>query len=156
MKKLVFVLIAALSAALTSCSVFDSKPIEAKIIGTTSLQEEKGLIFAEFDDSVRYAPVIIYTGEKVGRNDIEAMVKPVVGMQVTAFTSNIHQEPVFFAGKVTAAEIESYYQHNFLADNVGIIVFGVVLVLLIAISWPSGSYGEAVMRLRKATDDIRI
>lgn len=155
MKKLVFVLVAALSAALTSCSVFDSKPIEAKIIGTTSLQEEKGLIFAEFD-SVRYAPVIIYTGEKVGQDEIEATVEPIVGMQVTLFTSNIHPEPVFFAGKVTAAEIESYYQHNFLADNVGIIVFGVVLVLLIAISWPSGSYGEAVMRLRKATDDIRI
>lgn len=155
MKKLVFVLIAALSAALTSCSVFDSKPIEAKIIGTTSLQEEKGLIFAEFDDSVRYAPVIIYTGEKVGRNDIEPIVEPVVGMQVTAFTSNIHQEPVFFAGKVTAAEIERYYQHNFLSDNVEIIVVGMIfLMLIISISMPSGSYGEAAMRLRKATDDI--
>ena len=155
MKKLVFVLVAALSAALTSCSVFDSKPIEAKIIGTTSLQEEKGLIFAEFDDSVRYAPAIIYTGEKVGRNDIEPTVEPVVGMQVTAFTSNIHQKPIFFAGKATVAEIEKYYQRNFLADNVEIIVVGVVfLILIIARFMPSGSYGEAAMRLRKVTDDI--
>lgn len=154
MKKLVFVLIAALSVALTGCSVFDSKPIEAKIIGTTSLQEEKGLIFAEFD-SVRYAPTIIYTGEKVGQDDIEATVEPIVGMQVTLFTSNIHPEPVFFAGKVTAAEIERYYQHNFLSDNVEIIVVGMIfLMLIISISMPSGSYGEAAMRLRKATDDI--
>ena len=64
MKKLVFMLIVALSAILTSCS---SEPIKPKIIGTTFLQEEKGLIFAEID-SVRYAPTIIYTGEKVGRD----------------------------------------------------------------------------------------
>jgi hypothetical protein len=40
MKKLVFALIAALSVALTSCSWFDSEPIEPKIIGTGNLQYE--------------------------------------------------------------------------------------------------------------------
>lgn len=111
MKKLVFLLIAVLGAALTSCSKFDSDPIEPKIIGTTFLQEEKGLIFAEFD-SVRYAPTIIYTGEKIGRDGLDGTVKPIVGMQVTVFTSNTHKEPVFFAGKATVEQIEQYYHRN--------------------------------------------
>ncbi len=130
-KKLFFVLIAALSAVLTSCSAFDSEPIEPKIVGTTFLQEEKGLIFAEFD-SVRYTPTIIYTGQKVGRDGIEGTVKPVVGIQVTAFTSNIHQEPVFFVGKVTVEQIEKYYHKNFaFVTVILIIVIGLILMCII-------------------------
>ena len=79
--------------------------INPKIIGTTFLQEEKGLIFADFD-SVRYAPTIIYTAGQYG---IEATLKPTTGMQVTVFTDNIHKEPVFFIGKVTTQQIENYY-----------------------------------------------
>ena len=128
MKKLVFVLIATLSVALTSCSWFDSDPIEPKIIGTTFLQEEKGLIFAEFD-SVRYAPTIIYIGKKVGRDGIESKVKPIAGMQVTAFTSNIHQDPVFFAGQLTVEQIEKYYHRNFTA----LIVLSIIAIALLLI-----------------------
>ena len=132
MKKLVFMLIAALSVALTGCSTFDSEPIEPKIIGTTFLQEDKGLIFAEFD-SVRYAPTIIYTGEKIGR--IEGEVKPISGMQVTAFTSNIHQEPVFFAGKVTVEQIEKYYHKNFAFVIVALIIaIGSILICIYGIA----------------------
>ena len=123
MKKSVFVLIAALSIALTGCSAFDSNPVEPKIIGTTFLQEEKGLIFAEFD-SVRYAPTIIYTGEKIGRDGIDGTIKPIAGMQVTVFTSNIHKEPVFFAGVVTIEQIEKYYHKNFTVA----IIFAVIIV----------------------------
>lgn len=130
-KKLVFVLIAALSAALTACSAFESNPIEPEIIGTTFLQEEKGLIFAEFD-SVRYAPTIIYIGEKVGREGLEAKIKPIVGMQVTVFTSNIHQEPVFFAGQVTVAQIEKYYHGNFTFMIVFLsIIIGLILMCVL-------------------------
>ncbi|MBQ8482621.1 MAG: hypothetical protein IJ532_08865 [Alphaproteobacteria bacterium] len=128
MKKLVFMLIAALSVALTGCSAFESKPIEPKIIGTTFLQEDKGLIFAEFD-SVRYAPTIIYTGEKAGRDAVEMKVKPFVGMQVTVFTSNIHQEPVFFVGKATVKQIEKYYEVNYIFS---IIIVGTLLMVVLS------------------------
>jgi len=128
MKKLIFMLIAALSVALTGCSAFDSDPIEPNIIGTTFLQEEKGLIFAEFD-SVRYAPTIIYTGEKVGRDGIETTVKPIVGMQVTVFTSNIHQEPVFFAGQSTVEQIEKYYHRNLTL----VIIFLAIIICFLSI-----------------------
>jgi hypothetical protein len=135
-KKLVFVLIAVLSVALTGCSAFDSEPIEPNIIGTTFLQEEKGLIFAEFD-SMRYTPTIIYTGEKLGRYGIDGIIKPIAGMQVTAFTSNIHQEPVFFAGLATIEQIEKYYYRNLsFLIVVSIILIGLILmyVLLIAVN----------------------
>ncbi len=131
MKKLVFALIAALSVALTGCSSFESDPIEPNIIGTTFLQEEKGLIFAEFD-SVRYAPTIIYIGKKVGRDGIEAKIEPIAGMQVTAFTSNMHQKPVFFAGQVTADQIEKYYHRDFTALIIlAIIIIGLMLMCII-------------------------
>lgn len=134
MKKLVFMLIAALSVALTGCSAFDSDPVEPKIIGTTFLQEDKGMIFADFD-SVRYAPTIIYTGEKVGRGGIEGKVKPIAGMQITAFTSNIHQEPVFFVGKVTVEQIEKYYHKNFALAIVALIIaIGSILICIYGIA----------------------
>ncbi len=131
MKKLLFVLIAVLSVALAGCSAFDSNPVEPKIIGTTFLQEEKGLIFAEFD-SVRYVPTIVYTGEKVGRDGIETTIKPIIGMQVTAFTSNIDKEPVFFAGQVTVEQIEQFYHKNFsLLVFVLIIIIGLILMCVV-------------------------
>ncbi|MBO6281987.1 MAG: hypothetical protein J6N49_05615 [Alphaproteobacteria bacterium] len=135
MKKSVFVLIAALSIALTGCTTFDSDPIEPKIIGTTFLQEEKGLIFAEFD-SVRYAPTIIYTGEKIGRDGIDGTIKPIAGMQVTVFTSNIHKEPVFFAGRTTVEQIEKYYQRNltFVIILVAVIVCFLFITVIQAIT----------------------
>jgi len=129
MKKLVFALIAALSVALTSCSWFDSYPIKPKIIGTTFLQEEKGLVFAEFD-SVRYAPTIVYTSEKVSRDDMDGKVKPIVGMQVTVFTSDIHQEPVFFAGQVTVEQIEKYYHKNF-SYVIGLVIFIILFCICV-------------------------
>ena len=130
MKKLIFILIAT-GAILTGCSSFYSAPVEPKIIGTTSLQEEKGLIFAEFD-SVRYAPTIIYTGEKIGRDGLEGTVKPIVGMQVTAFTSKIHSEPVFFAGQATVDQIEKYYHRNYsFLIVVSIIIIGLILMCVL-------------------------
>jgi len=136
MKKLVLMLIAALSVALTGCSAFDSEPIEPKIIGTTFLQEEKGLIFAEFD-SVRYAPTIVYTGEKVGRDGMDGKVKPVAGMQVTAFTSSIHPEPVFFVGQATVKQIEKYYQHSRVDEIVVVIFFILFCICITGICQPA-------------------
>ncbi len=126
MKKIILYLIAAVAVLLLiGCK---SDPINPKIIGTTYLQEEKGLIFADFD-SVRYAPTIIYTGEKVGRDGIKATLKPITGMQVTAFTSNIHKEPVFFAGIVTVEQIENFYNKNPSFLIVGlIIIFGLLFM----------------------------
>lgn len=132
MKKLVFALIAALSVALTGCSAFESEPIEPQIIGTTFLQEEKGLIFAEFD-SVRYAPTVIYTGERIE-------IKPIVGMQVTAFTSNIHQAPVFFAGQATVEQIKEYYQYRLEGGHViiiAVICFILFVICIIGICHPA-------------------
>ncbi len=100
----------------------ESAPIEPKIIGTTFLQEEKGLIFADFD-TMRYVPTIIYTGEKLTREDL----KPVAGLQVTCFISNIHKDPVFFVGKVTTEQIEAYYHQNWTA----LLIFGIVILLVI-------------------------
>lgn len=144
MKKLVFVLIAALSVALTGCSYFESDPIEPKIIGTTFLQEEKGLIFAEFD-SVRYAPTVIYVGKKVGRDAIDARIEPIVGMQVTAFTSNIHQKPVFFAGQVTVEQVENYYHKDFTALVILSSICIGLLLLCIIITAVSNKRGNKVV-----------
>ena len=104
----------------------ESAPIEPKIIGTTSLKQEKGIIFAEFD-TMRYVPTIIYTGEKLTREDQENKIKPVAGLQVTCFISNIHKDPVFFVGKVTTEQIEAYYHQNWTA----LLIFGIVILLVI-------------------------
>lgn len=113
MKTFIKVLIAIIiTLLLIGCSWFGTAPIEPKIIGTTNLQQEKGLIFAEID-STRYAPVTIYTGKKEGRDGIKATVEPTAGMLVTVFTSKKHPHPVFFAGQVSEEKIEQFYYENY-------------------------------------------
>lgn len=127
MKKNIIILIAVLAVpVLIGCK---NDPIEPKIIGTTFLQEEKGVIFAEFD-SVRYVPTKVYTREKIGKvPSIENLIRPINGMQVTCFTSKIHKEPTFFAGQATVAEIEDYFYQ--VSTPTILIILGLVIGILI-------------------------
>ncbi|MBR1605692.1 MAG: hypothetical protein IJ660_06270 [Alphaproteobacteria bacterium] len=126
MKKIIIYLLAAVFILLlTGCK---SDPIKPQIIGTAYLQEEKGIIFAEFD-SVRYVPQIVYTGEKPEYEGIERSVLPIVGLQVTCFTCRRHSEPVFFSGKVTTEQLEKYYRPNY--TNIFIKVFVTIMLLFI-------------------------
>lgn len=130
-KSIVYTLVTIVTLCLVGCS---SDPINPKIIGTTFLQQSEDRIYAEFD-SVRYAPTRIYTGERVGRDGIDGSIKPVLGMQVTCFTSDIHKEPTYFAGEVTSTEIEEYFQRSY---N-GVFVFlGILLCIFVMALFAEG------------------
>ena len=127
MKKLsVFVLIAALSVALTGCSAFDSEPIEPKIIGTGNLQYEakSGTWFVVVDSTqytVTKVTILEHNPHSFGRIQ---NVDPVEGMLVTVFTSPRKTGVQAVAGKQSVEQIEELYHTH----ETGVIIFAFLFV----------------------------
>lgn len=138
MKKLVFMLIAALSVALTGCSVFDSNPVEPNIIGTGNLQyEAKSGTWFVVVDSTQYTvtDVTVRNPDKYAFS-ITQNVKPVEGMLVTIFTSSRMKGIQAVTDKQSIKQIEELYHSSGSASEiilVSCIVFGFVLLCLMII-----------------------
>ena len=119
MRKLVFMLIAALSVALTACSTFDSKPIEPKIIGTGNLQyEAKSGTWFVVVDSTQYTVAQTQSFE------------PVEEMLVTIFTSPRKTGVQAVIGHQSVEQIEDLYHRNYTV----LIVLAVILLGLVLVS----------------------
>lgn len=118
MKKLIFMLIAALSVALTGCSAFDSDPIKPKIIGTGNLQyEAKSGTWFVVVDSTQYTVAETQSSE------------PVEGMLVTIFTSPRRTGVQAVNGKQSVEQIEELYHRNYtFLTVIAVMCLGLVLV----------------------------
>ena len=134
-KKLIFVLIAALSVALTGCSAFDSDPIEPKIIGTGNVQYEveNGIWFVVVD-STQYTIATVTIPDHNPRSFSKTQnVDPVEGMLVTVFTSPRKTGVQAVTGKQSVEQIEELYHTN----ETGVIIFALLFVAcLIGIALP--------------------
>ena len=136
MKKLVFALIAALSVALTSCSAFDSEPIEPNIIGTGNLQYEakSGTWFVVVDSTQYTVATVTILDNNPHSYGKTQNVEPVEGMLVTVFTSPRKTGVQAVAGKQSVEQIEELYHTN----ETGVIIFAFLFVVcLIGIAYPA-------------------
>ena len=133
MRKLVFALIAALSVALTSCSWFDSEPIEPKIIGTGNLQyEAKSGTWFVLVDSTQYtvATVTILDNNPHSYGKTQN-VEPVEGMLVPVFPSPRKTGVQAVTGKQSVEQIEELYHTN---STTGVILLGLLLLCVLGIA----------------------
>jgi len=132
MKKLVFALIAAFCAALTSCSAFDSEPIEPNVIGSGNLQyEAKSGTWFVVIDSMQYTVTNVtipsHNPRTLGKTQD---VEPVDGMLVTVFTSPRMQGVQAVSGTKSVAEIEKLYRTN---STTGFVLFALMLLCVIGV-----------------------
>lgn len=132
MRKLVFMLIAALSVALTGCSAFDSEPIEPKIIGTGNLQyEAKSGTWFVVVDSTQYTVANVTIPDRNPRSlGNTQSIEPVEGMLVTIFTSPRKTGVQAVTGKQSVEQIEELYHTN---STVGVILLGLLLLCVLGI-----------------------
>ena len=133
MKKLVFMLIAALSVALTGCSAFDSEPIEPRIIGTGNLQYEakSGTWFVVVDSS-QYTVTTVTVPNYIPRSYGKTQnVEPVEGMLVTIFTSPRKTGVQAVTGKQSVEQIEELYHTN---STTSVILFALLLFCILGIA----------------------
>jgi len=123
-KKLFRIIVCGLAVlCFIGCKWAYSKPVSPKIIGTTHIQSEKGLVFVEID-SVRYAANEVFTGKRDSRTGEDITMDAVDGMLVTAFKANNSGKVRFVAGTKTAVEIEAMFHRN----GIFLFVFGFMLV----------------------------
>ena len=136
MKKLVFALIAALSVALTSCSAFESEPIEPKIIGTGNLQyEAKSGTWFVVVDSTQYTVATVTILDRNPRSYGKTQnVEPVEGMLVTVFTSPRMNGIQAVTGRQSIEQIEELYHTD---ETVVVVVFGLLLLCVLGIAIPN-------------------
>ena len=131
MKKLVLMLMFALSVSLTSCSWFDSAPVEPKILGITHVIEDRGLIYVEID-SLRYPVTEVYTGKTHPRIGGFETVEPVDGMLVTVADfsgKGSYKGMCFMLGAWNEVQIEQAFQRNYTFG----VVFGTLALLCFGI-----------------------
>lgn len=132
MKKLVFMLIAALSVALTSCSAFDSELIEPNIIGTGNLQYEvkSGTWFVVVDSTqytVASVTILDHNPRSYGKTQ---NIEPIEGMLVTVFTSPRETGVQAVTGEQSAEQIEELYHTN---STAGVILLVLMLLCVVGI-----------------------
>jgi len=132
MKKLVFMLIATLSVALTSCSWFDSEPIEPKILGTGCLQYEakSGTWFVIVDSTQFTVADVSVPGRNPRALSKPQSVEPAEGMLVTVFTSPRMKGVQAVTGELSADEIEKLYLSN---STTGFVLFALMLLCVIGV-----------------------
>lgn len=135
MKKLIFVLIVALSVTLTGCSAFDSAPIEPEIIGSANLQYDAV-------DDIWYVKIgsIMYsiTEVTIPNNNprISASVQniaPIEGMLVTLFTSPSMTGIQAVEGRHNAQQIEDIYRENYGWGIAAILTLFLICIVALAI-----------------------
>ena len=132
MKKLFFMLSIMFSMILTSCSAFESEPIEPKIIGTGNLQyEAKSGTWFVVVDSTQYtvATVTILDNNPHSYGKTQD-VEPVEGMLVTVFTSPRMTGVQAVAGNQSVEQIEELYHRN---STSGVILLGLLLLCVLGI-----------------------
>lgn len=118
------------SLSFTSCKQLEV-PANIERIGSGYIKQEKGICFIEID-SVMYVPRYIYTN-KSGRDGKQEM-QPVDGMLVTVFRINNDPDVEFIIGNQSEEYLETY----FTTSNVGFVLIGILVILLIAlIIWKS-------------------
>ena len=132
MKKLVFMLVAALSVALTGCSAFDSEPIEPKIIGTGNLQyETKSGTWFVVVDSTQYTVANVAIPDSNPRSVAKNQsIEPVEGMLVTVFTSPRITGVQAVSGEQSTEQIEELYKTN---SSITLVVFGLLVLCVIGV-----------------------
>ena len=132
MKKIIFVLIATLSVALTGCSVFDSEPIEPNIIGTGNLQYEmkSGTWFVVVDSTQYTVATVTILDNNPHSYGKTQDVEPVEGMLVTVFTSPRMTGVQAVAGNQSVEQIEELYHRN---STSGVILLGLLLLCVLGI-----------------------
>lgn len=108
-KILLLTMLTCICFSFSSCNWFIDRP-EAKRIGCSHIQYDRGIYFVEID-SVKYTPMSIYTNQssmRVGR----LSMKPVDGMLVTAFTLDGNNKVEFIAGDLDEKYLEDYFENN--------------------------------------------
>lgn len=130
-------LIVLLNLALTSCSWFDSKPIEPKILGVSHLQYDakSGLWIAEID-STQYtvSEVTIPDNSSRSYHKIQYLT-PSGDMEVTVFVSPHMRGVQAVLGKQSAEQIEEMYREN---HTFGVIVLGFIALFVVSIGFSHG------------------
>ena len=118
MKNVILLFIVALSVALTGCSVFDTEPVNPKIIGTANVMQ-KGSVFYVDVNSTNYGVVEVYVGEIDERSGKQKKMEPVEGMVVTVFECQNRNSPIgkkgiyFMLGDRDEAQIEDVFHGNY-------------------------------------------
>lgn len=133
MKNFIFMLVAALCLTLTSCSWFDSAPIEPQIIGVGHLQYDavNKICFVRIG-SDRYVVSSVTIPDHNPRTvSTTQSIKPFGGMLVTAFTSKHGSGIQAAPGKLSVQDIEALYRKNsalpfFLSLILGLCIIGIV------------------------------
>jgi hypothetical protein len=128
MKKLVlFMLIATLGVALTSCSCFDSQPVNPQIIGYGYLQydAEKDLHYVTIDSVSFIIDEVTIPDSNTRTASVTQDIDAVDGMAVTIFTYSRSEDIKAVAGNQTVEEIEDLYRENY-----SFTVFFMVLVMV--------------------------
>ena len=131
MRKLVLMLMFALGASLTSCSCFDSAPVEPKILGVTHVIEDRGLIYVEID-SMRYPISDVFTGKTNSWIDGFETVEAKDGMLVTVadFTGNGGYTGIrFMLGEWNENQIELAFHRNYSVSMIGSSLFLLLVIV---------------------------
>ena len=133
MKKLFFMLIIMLSMILTSCSWFDSNPIEPNIIGSGNLQYEmkSGTWFVVVDSTQYTVATVTILDNNPHSYGKTQDVEPVEGMLVTVFTSPRMTGVQAVAGNQSVEQIEELYHRN---STSGVILLGLLLLCVLGIA----------------------
>ena len=133
MKKLFFMLIIMSNMILTSCSAFDSDPIEPKIIGTGNLHYElKSRTWFVVIDSTQYTVANVTIPDHNPRSYAKTQsVEPVEGMLVTVFTSPREIGVQAVTGKQSAEQIEELYHTD---STIVVILCGILLLCVIGMA----------------------
>ena len=133
MKKLFFMLIIMLSMILTSCSWFDSNPIEPNIIGSGNLQYEmkSGTWFVVVDSTQYTVATVTILDNNPHSYGKTQDVEPVDGMLVTVFTSPRMTGVQAVAGNQSVEQIEELYHRN---STSGVILLGLLLLCVLGIA----------------------
>ncbi len=134
MKKIIIASIVMLGMTLTSCSWFDSEPIEPNIIGSGNVQyEAKSGTWFVVIDSIQYTVANVTISDHNPRTIGKTQnVEPVEGMLVTVFTSPHKTGVQAVTGKQSTEQIEELYYTN---STTGVILSGLLLLCVLGIAF---------------------
>ena len=125
---------AVIAVLFSSCSWFDSKPINPKIIGVSYLQyDAKSGNHYCVVDSTRYIVSEVTIPDKSSRSSsAPQQMAAVEGMKITIFTTQYRSGVQAVAGEQTEAQIEEIYKENYTFNIVfwGLISIWVIVLIL--------------------------
>ncbi|MBO7556172.1 MAG: hypothetical protein J6T72_02100 [Alphaproteobacteria bacterium] len=133
MKK-VIILVAVLATIFSSCSRFDSKPVEPHIIGVSNLQYDakSGLYYCVID-SMQYTVSEVTIPDESPRTYSKTQpMAAVEGMKVTIFTTPHHNGVQAVVGEQSEEQIEEMYKenHTFYIVFLGLMIIWVIIFIV--------------------------